>query len=87
MIEIEVYAAGLRDINKILMLDHQLEAVHGLRYKVDSHHDIVYMEFDEPVMTIAEIKAIFRKLDLEPRVVGTVPDDLRLKSKTQRLDL
>ena len=34
MIELEVYAAGLRNIDKILELDHQLEAVPGLRYKV-----------------------------------------------------
>ena len=27
MIELEVYAAGVRDLNKILELDHQLEAV------------------------------------------------------------
>ena len=30
MIELEVYAAGVRDLNKILELDHQLEAIAGL---------------------------------------------------------
>jgi len=29
MIELEVYAAGLRDLNKILELDHQVAAVRG----------------------------------------------------------
>jgi hypothetical protein len=33
MIEPEVYTAGLRPLNKILELDHQLEAIAGLRYK------------------------------------------------------
>jgi hypothetical protein len=39
MIELEVYAAGVRDLNKILELDHELETIAGLRYKVDSNHD------------------------------------------------
>jgi len=85
MIELEVYAAGLRDLNKILELDHQLEAVPGLRYKVDSNHDLVYLELEEPVITLREIRAMFRKLDLEPRFVGAVAPELRPKSKTQLL--
>ena len=32
MIEIEIYAAGVRNLEKILELDHELEAVPGLRY-------------------------------------------------------
>src|SRR5437016_1525846 len=56
MIELEVYAAGVRDLNKILELDHQLEAVPGLRYKVDSNHDIVYLELDEPTITFRELR-------------------------------
>ncbi len=59
-------------MEKILELDHELEAVPGLRYKVDSNHDIVYLEFDEPTMTIQEIRSVFRKLGLEPRIVGAV---------------
>ena len=85
MIEVEVYAAGIRNVEKILELDHELEAVAGLRYKVDSNHDIVYLDFDEPTLTIQEIRAIFRKLGLEPRVVGAVPSELNPKSKTQPL--
>jgi len=41
MMELEVYAASLRDLNKILESDHQLETIAGLRYKVDSNHDLV----------------------------------------------
>ncbi len=85
MIELEVYAAGVRHLDKILELDRELEAVPGLRYKVDSNHDIVYLEFDEPTFTIQEIRAIFRKLGLEARVVGSIPPELNPKSKTQPL--
>jgi hypothetical protein len=85
MIELEVYAAGVRDLNKILELDHQLEAVPGLHYKVDSNHDLVYLELEEPVITLREIRAMFRKLDLEPRFVGAVSPELRPKTKTQLL--
>ena len=85
MIELEVYAAGVRDLNKILELDRQLEAVSGLRYKVDSNHDLVYLELEEATITLREIRAIFRKLELEPRFVGAVPPELRPKTKTQPL--
>jgi hypothetical protein len=85
MIELEVYAAGLRDLNKILELDHQLEAIAGLRYKVDRNHDLVYLELDEPTVTLREIRTIFRKLNLEPRFIGAVPSELRPRTKTQPL--
>jgi len=32
MIELEVYAPGLRDLSKILELDQQLAAIAGMRY-------------------------------------------------------
>ena len=86
MIELEVYAAGLRNIDKILELDHQLETIPGLRYKVDRNHDLVYLELEEleePGITLRELRAMFRKIGLEPRFIGAVPDELRAKSKTQ----
>jgi hypothetical protein len=86
MSELEVYAAGVRDLNKILELDHELETVAGLRYKVDSNHDLVYLELDDdPMITFREIRAIFRRLGLDPRFVGAIPVELRPKSKTQLL--
>ncbi len=85
MLDLEVYAAGVRDVNKVLELDHELEAVAGLRYKVDRNHDLVYLELDEPTVTFREIRAIFRKLGLEPRFVGAIPNELRPKTKTQPL--
>jgi len=87
MIELEVYAAGLRDLNKVLELDHQLETIPGLRYKVDSNHDIVYLDLDEPTITFREIRAIFKKLGLDPRFIGAIPAELRPKSKTQLLNV
>jgi hypothetical protein len=67
MIELELYAAGMRDLDKIHELAHQLEAVPGLRYKVDSNHDIVYLELDPPTITSRENATIFAPLGLEPR--------------------
>jgi hypothetical protein len=87
MLELEVYAAGLRDLNKILELDHQLEAIPGLRYKVDSNHDVVYLDLDEPTITFREIRAIFKKLGLDPRFIGAIPPELRPRTKTQLLSV
>lgn len=87
MIEVEVYATGIRSLEKILELDHEMEAVPGLRYKVDSNHDIVYLDFEEPTLSIQQIRAIFRKIGLEPRIVGAIPAELNPKSKTQRIQL
>lgn len=87
MIELEVYAAGVRDLNKILELDHELETIAGLRYKIDSNHDLVYLELDEePTITFREIRAIFRKLGLDARFIGAIPPELRPKTKTQPLN-
>ena len=85
MIELEVYAAGLRNLDTILELDRQLETVPGLRYKVDGNHDLVYLEFEEAGITLRELRAMFRKIGLEPRFIGAVPDELRNKSKTELL--
>ncbi|HEX8281524.1 MAG TPA: hypothetical protein VF551_09110 [Chthoniobacterales bacterium] len=87
MLELEVYAAGVRDLNKILELDHELEAVPGLRYKVDRNHDLVYLELEEPTVTVREIRTMFRKLGLDPRFVGAIPAELRPKTKTQPLSV
>ena len=87
MLELEVYAAGLSDLDKILELDQQLTAIPGLRYKVDRNHNLVYFELDEPTITVREIRAIFRKLSLDPRFIGAIPAELRPKTKTQPLSV
>ena len=43
------------------------------------------MELDEPTITVREIRAIFRKLGLEPRFIGAIPPELRPSSKTPLL--
>jgi hypothetical protein len=87
MIELEVYAAGIRNLEKILELDHEFEAIPGLHYKVDSTHDIVYMEFEDPSITLTEVKGIFSKLGLTAKIVGSVPAELTPKKKTQPIRL
>jgi hypothetical protein len=86
VLELEVYASGVRDLNKILELDIELGAIAGLHYKVDRNHDIVYMELEAPTVTFRELRSIFRKLGLEPKFVGAIPAELRPKTKTQLLD-
>jgi hypothetical protein len=86
VLELEVYAAGVRDLNKILELDIELGPIAGLHYKVDRNHDIVYMELETPTVTFREIRSMFRKLGLEPKFVGAIPPELRPKTKTQLLD-
>jgi hypothetical protein len=46
---------------------------------------LVYLELDQPTITFREIRAIFRKLALDPRFVGAIPAALRPKTKTQSL--
>jgi hypothetical protein len=82
MIELEVYAAGVRNLEKILELDHELEAVPGLYYKVDSNHDIVYFEMERAALSVSDLKAIFSKLGLQAKFVGTIPEELRPRRKT-----
>lgn len=87
MIELEIYAAGVRSLDKILALDRALETIPCLRYKVDSNHDIVYFEADEPNFTIEQIRAAFVGLNLVPRVVGAIPVEMQSPNmkKTQPL--
>ena len=45
------------------------------------------MELEEPTITFREIRAIFKKLDLDPRFIGAIPPELRPKTKTQLLNV
>jgi hypothetical protein len=85
MIELEIYAPGVRQMDKILALEMEFSAVHGLRYRVDNNHDMVSMEFEIPCVSIEHIRAMFHRCDLQPRVVGAIPAELNSRSKTQRL--
>jgi hypothetical protein len=83
MVEIEVYAKGTRSPDKLLGLDLELGAIPGLRYKVDTLHDVIFLESDDPAISLEEIASIFRKLDLEAKFVGQTHSVARTQSATQ----
>jgi len=87
MIELEIYAANVRNPDNILALHHELEAIPGLRFKVDRNHDIVYLEADMAEFTMDEIRKAFLRIGLQPRVAGQIPPPLQdaSKKKTQQL--
>jgi hypothetical protein len=85
MFEVEIYARGLREMENVLELDRQLVEIVGLRYKMDANHDVVYLEFDKPTLSIREIRTIFLNLGLEPLFIGAIPTELQSRTKTERL--
>jgi len=85
MIEVEVYAAGVRQPEKMLGLALELDVISGLRYKVDTNHDIVYMEFAGEIPTLSALEAVFRKISLTPRFVGQLPLEKESGKTTQRI--
>jgi hypothetical protein len=86
MFELEIYARGLRKMGKILKLGPQLVEITALRYKLNTNHDIVYVEFDELALRIREIRAILLKLGLEPFFVGAIPREPQLPRKTEPVE-
>jgi hypothetical protein len=87
MIELEVYAAGVRNPDKMMALALELDGIAGLRYKVDTNHDIVYMEFSAQPPSAAGLQAVFLKTGLEAKFVGQLPPEVDSKKKTQRIDV
>jgi hypothetical protein len=85
MVELEVYAAGVRNADKMLGLALELDAIPGLRYKVDTNHDIVYMEFNGEVPTLATLQSIFQKTGLTAKFLGKLPAEINSRKKTQRI--
>ncbi len=83
MIELEVYAAGLRSPDKLMGLDLELGAIPGLRYKVDTLHDLIFLESEDPALSLEEIGSIFNKLDLQARFVGQTHTIAKSASATQ----
>jgi len=80
MIELEVYAVGLRDSDYIQKLNHELEGFPHLRYQVDPNHDIVYFEMEEAVVTLNQIANVFTRVGLHSRFVGQIPSELQVGS-------
>ena len=85
MIELEVYAAGIRQPDKMMGMALELDVLPGLKYKVDINHDIIYMEFNALVPSQHDIESIFRKLGLEAKFVGQLPSEVSSKKKTARI--
>lgn len=86
MIEVEIYAAGVRTPEKMMALALELDTLPGIRYKVDTNHDIVYMEFDANAPALASLNALFSKAGLDAKFVGALPPEVSSdKKKTQRL--
>jgi hypothetical protein len=85
--EVEIYARGLREMGKMLELNRRLVEIAGLRYKVDTNHDIVYVEFDEPTLSVREILAIFPNLVLKPPFIGAIPTELQSRRKAELLSV
>ena len=87
MIELEVYAKGLRKEQHILELTNQMNMMPRIRYKIDTHHDLVYFEIDDPQeITFRQINDLFTNIGLIPRFVGQIPDNLRRGDETMRLN-
>lgn len=85
MIEVEFYAPGVRQPEKMLGLALELDVIPNLRYKVDTNHDIVYMEFGGVIPAADTLESFFRKIDLQPRLVGQLPQPGNFGKKTQRI--
>lgn len=85
MVELEVYAAGVRSPEKMMALALELDTFSGLRYKVDTNHDIIYMEFTNDPPPVSTVRAVFERAGLNAKIVGALPDALVHKKKTQRL--
>ena len=83
MVELQVYAAGIRSPDKLMGLDLALGALPGLRYKVDTLHDLIYLESDDPSLSLEEIRSIFNKLDLRALFVGQTHKVASSPSATQ----
>lgn len=86
MIELEVYAKGLRKEQHILELTNQMNMLPRIRYKIDTNHDLVYFEIDDPQeVSFRQINDLFTNIGLIPRFVGQIPDNLRHGDETTRL--
>ena len=78
MIEVEIYAPGLRSESAMMQLRNQMDSFPRVRYKVDARHDLVYFEIDRPGdITQQEIDQIFDAIDLSPRFVGQIPVEMK----------
>jgi hypothetical protein len=84
MIEVEIYAPGVHTEAAMMQLRNQMDHFPRVRYKVDSRHDLVYFEIDRTGdINQQEIHQIFDAIDLQPRFVGQIPEELRAGHTTK----
>jgi len=83
-IELEVYAPGLREQDRLLQLSHQMDLLPGLRYKVDTLHEMVYFEADQlDGLSQEGIVEVFDAIGITPRFVGDVSATLPVHSPVE----
>jgi hypothetical protein len=85
MNEMEVYAPGVRQPAYLLGLALEFDAIPHLNYKVDTNHDLVYLESIGPLPSKEMLSSVFSKLGLESRFVGRPAEVFTDLKKTQRL--
>ncbi len=77
MLEIEIYAPGLRQESRLMEFCSQMDLQPQVRYKVDTNHDLVYFEIDDPAgITLDQLTESFTSVGLAPRIVGQLPEGL-----------
>lgn len=87
MIEVEVYARGLRKEENLLQLRQQMDLLPKVRYKIDLEHDVVYFEIDDPLLASQQqLDDVFVAIGLVPRFVGEIPEALKRGNQTSRLE-
>ena len=88
MIELEVYAKGLRATNYLMELRGQMDMLPKVRYKIDVRHDLVYFEIDHPEeVSLKQIHCLFTDIGLNPRFVGLVPCSWNFSGKSSAYSL
>ena len=63
----------------------ELDVIPNLCYKIDTNHDIIYMEFSRDVPSVPNLEALVLKLGLEALLVGQPPPKADSPQKTQRI--
>lgn len=85
MTELQFYVHGLRTEEKLMQFNHQTDMLPA-RCKVDAPHDMVYFEIDDPSqVTLRNFTDIFENIGLVPRLVGTIPPEVKRGDITEPL--
>jgi hypothetical protein len=86
MTELQFYVPGLRTEEKMMQFNHQTDMLPA-RCKVDAPHDMVYFEIDDPSrINLGQITDIFENIGLLPRLVGTIPPEIKRGDETEQAE-